>query len=317
MRANSYDFIRFLAASAVLVAHHYQSAGKKLPIEGDLGGVAVLVFFTLSGFLICRSLLGNREWAAYLSARLLRIFPNLALALVVTSVATLVWFGNYEHFGEHVGYVTGNLGMFFDGRVVQRIPGAFDGGELNRSLWSLPHEVNLYILLFLVFLAGRFSRYVVVLVGLAFGIGWGLSGMVLMGLGSYFFAGAMLAAFWEDKHAVPLGAVAAIALPFVPDFPSLQACLLALAVAGLGSSRLMAWFSKGGDPSYGMYIFAWPVQQFSMLLIESFWWSMAAALAVTTAIGYSTWHGFEKRAMAQRAWLAARLRFRGLAAMQT
>jgi peptidoglycan/LPS O-acetylase OafA/YrhL len=47
-----------------------------------------------------------------------------------------------------------------------------------------------------------------------------------------------------------------------------------------------------------MYVLAWPVQQFSMLLIAPFWLSMLAAFLVTTALGYGTWHGFEKRAMA-------------------
>jgi peptidoglycan/LPS O-acetylase OafA/YrhL len=306
VRANSYDFIRFLAVSAMLVAHHFLMAGKKLPFEGDLGGLAILVLFTLSGFLTCRSLLRDNDWAAYLSARVLRLIPNLTLALVVTSAAALVWFHNYDHLTEHLGYVLGNFGMFFDGRVIQHIPGV--DHELNRSLWSLPYGAHLYVLLLVVFRM-PYSRYLVVLLGLAFGIGWGLYdsslyGILLMGFGSYFFAGAMLAAFWEEKYAVALGAVAAVALPFVPDFPNLQAIVLALAVAGLGSSHLMAWFSKGGDPSYGMYIFAWPVQQFSMRLIDSFWISMLVAFLTTTLIGYATWHGFEKRLMARRGWLA-------------
>ena len=76
-----------------------------------------------------------------------------------------------------------------------------------------------------------------------------------------------------------------------------QSLAVAAATIGFGSSAAMAWFSKGGDASYGMYVLAWPVQQFSMLLIEPFWLSMLAAFVMTTALGYGTWHGFEKRAM--------------------
>ncbi len=65
---------------------------------------------------------------------------------------------------------------------------------------------------------------------------------------------------------------------------------MAAAVIGLGSSHAMAWFAKGGDASYGMYVYAWPVQQFALLLIGSFWLSMLVAFVVTTAIGYATWH---------------------------
>ena len=72
---------------------------------------------------------------------------------------------------------------------------------------------------------------------------------------------------------------------------------VAAATIGLGTSKAMAWFSKGGDASYGMYVFAWPMQQFSLLLIEPFWLSMLAAFAATTVLGYATWHTFEKRAL--------------------
>ena len=53
-----------------------------------------------------------------------------------------------------------------------------------------------------------------------------------------------------------------------------------------------------------MYVFAWPVQQFSLLLIEPFWLSMLAAFLTTTALGYGTWHTFEKRAMSYPTRLA-------------
>ncbi len=76
----------------------------------------------------------------------------------------------------------------------------------------------------------------------------------------------------------------------------LKSLAVAAATVGLGSSRLMTWFSRGGDASYGMYVFAWPVQQFSLLLIGSFWPSMIVAFLVTVALGYTTWHAFEKRA---------------------
>jgi peptidoglycan/LPS O-acetylase OafA/YrhL len=45
-----------------------------------------------------------------------------------------------------------------------------------------------------------------------------------------------------------------------------------------------------------------------MLLIEPFWLSMLAAFLVTTALGYGTWHGFEKRAMSYSNRFAPTLR---------
>ena len=88
----------------------------------------------------------------------------------------------------------------------------------------------------------------------------------------------------------------------------LQPFTLALGVIGLGSSKAMSRFSAGGDASYGMYIFAWPIQQFSILLIPDFWTSMLVAFVTTVAVGYTTWHAFERRAIACRSQFAMRLR---------
>ena len=119
-------------------------------------------------------------------------------------------------------------------------------------------------------------------------------------------AGAVLAIFWPyiEKRAVALGATALLPIFFLRNLLPSETIFHSLApaalVIGLGSSKAMAWFSRGGDPSYGMYIFAWPVQQFALLLIGSFWVSMLVAFLITTAIGYATWHTFEKRAMSYR-----------------
>ncbi len=58
------------------------------------------MFFCLSGFLIGQSLQRSTDWASFLAARLLRILPNLAFALVLTSAVSLVWYRNYEHLSQ-------------------------------------------------------------------------------------------------------------------------------------------------------------------------------------------------------------------------
>src|ERR1035438_4080365 len=87
---NSYDFVRFCAASAVLFSHHFAlSRIPEPPVPGygeDLGKLAVEVFFCLSGFLICRSLQKSSNWAQFVSARVLRILPNLTFSLIATSL---------------------------------------------------------------------------------------------------------------------------------------------------------------------------------------------------------------------------------------
>jgi peptidoglycan/LPS O-acetylase OafA/YrhL len=323
---NSYDFVRFCAASAVLFSHHFAlSRIPEPPVPGygeDFGKLAVEVFFCLSGFLISRSLQKSTNWAQFASARFLRILPNLTFSLTVTSVATLLWYGNYVHIWKHATFVIRNLLMFFLG-VTYTIPGVFEdakgGPAINGPLWSLPYEVWLYVLLYLCFiLGGRRSAFLIIFGALSLGIVWSVTPVVggfslgifdsfqFSRLGSFFLSGAVLAVCWPHimNRGVEVGAIALLAIIVVrnvlPSATILHSMALSATVIGLGSSRAMAWFSKGGDASYGMYIFAWPLQQFSLLLMNSFWLSMLAAFLVTTALGYVTWHAFEKRAMSSR-----------------
>jgi peptidoglycan/LPS O-acetylase OafA/YrhL len=329
---NSYDFIRFCAASAVLFSHHFDLAGRAEPLVPgygkDFGELGVEIFFCLSGFLICLSLQRSGSLALFVSARVLRIFPNLAFVLASVSVVTLFWYGNFFNLMAHLDYVAANLLMFVNG-VTHTIPGVFTDAArpaVNEPLWTLPYELWLYCLLYVLFVAGRHSRASVVVGALAIGSAWSamawtgeinigpLQGSELFRLGSFFLSGAAIGVFWHrlERHALALGAGGLIAVfltrNLLPFDSILHSLALAACVAGLGSSQAMAWFARGGDASYGIYVFAWPVQQFSMLLIGSFWLSMLAAFAVTVAIGYATWHGFEKRALSRRAQFAAYLR---------
>jgi peptidoglycan/LPS O-acetylase OafA/YrhL len=321
--ANSYDFVRFCAASAVLFSHHFDLAGFREPrvpgMREDFGEVAVEVFFCLSGFLICRSLQKSPGWNVFLAARFFRIFPNLALVLIVSSAATFLWYRNDPNAGPHIAYIVDNLLMFVKG-VTFVIPGVFKDTlrpDVNNPLWTLPYELWCYIALALLFGFGvRRSAILVLLAALVISTAWSASGHIgdvrlgpfeafeFFRLGSYFMSGAVLAVAWPwiGRHAIAVGAAGLIACIAVRNLVTIDTLLnslaLAAAVVGLGSSRLMAWFSRGGDASYGMYVFAWPVQQFALLLVAPFWLSLTVAFLVTAALGYATWHAFEKRVIA-------------------
>ncbi len=331
--ANSYDFVRFCAASAVLFSHHFDLAGLPEPqvpgYGGDFGELGVEIFFCLSGFLICRSLQKSAGWTRFILARVLRIFPNLAFVLVATSAVTLFWYGNYANLRPHAEYVTDNLLMLLKG-VTFVIPGIFTDAvkpAVNEPIWTLPYEMWCYVLLALMFLAGgRRAAICIVLGAIVISIAWSatpaigdfkighLDSQDIFGLGSFFLSGAVLAVFWPQigKHALAIGAAGLIGIFLIRNLLPVDTILLSLAFAaatiGLGSSRTMAWFSKGGDASYGIYVFAWPVQQFSLLLVGAFWPSLLAAFLATAALGYATWHTFEKRVMSYPDRIAKSLR---------
>ncbi len=321
--SNSYDFVRFCAASAVLFSHHFDLSGFREPkapgFRGELGELGLAIFFCLSGFLICLSLQRSADLKRFALARVLRIYPNLLFVLVVTSALTFFWFGNDTHLGAHIRYVADNLLMFLQD-ATRTIPGVFEQSArraVNEPLWSLPYELWLYVVLALLIVStGRAWRVATVAAALVAGAAWSAGDALgdgkigplelteLARLGSFFLSGAMLAIVWPriERYAIAVGfaGVAASALlnHFVAIDTIFSALALAAAVVGLGSARTMAWFAKGGDPSYGMYVFGWPVTQVTVPLVGSFWPAMAIAFAITTAIGYATWHAFEQRAMA-------------------
>ena len=278
--SNSYDFVRFCAASAVLFSHQFAISLRPEPaVPGygeDFGKLAVEVFFCLSGFLICQSLQKSADWAAFVAARFLRIFPNLTFSLVLTSAGTMIWYHNTAHAWQHLKFVLGNLLMFFRG-VTYVIPGIFDdaagGPAINGPLWSLPCELWLYILLFLFFLVGgrRYALYI--LAGaVVLSIMWGITPLVgdrylgpftilqFAALGSYFLCGSLLAVCWDriKPHAIPIGLAALVLLVLLRSFMPANADPAGHGARHgghlPGSSHAMAWFSRGGDASYGVYL---------------------------------------------------------------
>ncbi len=329
-RSNSYDFVRFIAAMMVLYSHHFPLAGFQEPLvpfySERFGELAVYIFFSMSGFLIYRSLDKNNDWWRFFSARFLRVMPNLTAALVLTSAVTLVYFQNYANIGHHVTYVLRNMFLVIFGATYQ-LPGVFDFmamPALNGPLWSLQYELHLYFILFLIVtFAGRYRIWVFALALPLLVYPWitethrylaGVDIFEYSRLGQMFLSGALLGYLWKywQSYAVPIGiaaVVAGLAINAILPFNSfLDAIAVAAATIGLGSSRIMSWFSRGGDGSYGMYIYAWPIQQFAIMYIGNFWLSMFVAAITTIAVGYTTWHLFEKRCMRHVDLLANTLR---------
>jgi peptidoglycan/LPS O-acetylase OafA/YrhL len=293
-RTNSFDFARFMAASGVIFSHHFPIAGFAEPrLWGiTIGGVAVEVFFLMSGYLIGKSVLSKPDFARFLAARFLRVIPNLIFVLVLTALVTLISFHNYSHWWSHLRYVAQNILMLLRGGPYYEIAGVFDGRPehaINGSIWSLPYEIWCYFLLFFILVAFPKLRAITTssFIGLCI-LAWAYIDYTLPGTG------------------INLGNLGMLGVSF---FIGAQFAMLGWSIPILTSPKL-AWFSKGGDPSYGMYIFAWPVQQYCAMLVSDFWASMSLAMIITTALGYSTWHGFEKRALSKVDAFAISLRQR-------
>lgn len=335
-RDNNFNLVRLIAAALVLYSHSYPiflGSGNPDPLKRltgmTFGSLAVDIFFVTSGFLIAGSYFSRQHLGSFIWARFLRIFPALWVALLLTVLLIGLSISNSEFFKfflhpETAEYLLQNALLLFG--LQWDLPGAFANNPyplaVNGSLWTLPWELKMYILLaFLALSCSLLGRYMkrltakgviptitllAMLVSIfndtfAFAEGRGLHLFCMFFLGSSLylhrdkidfklsvFAGSVvvliLGVFFESLFYI----FYLITLPYI---------VLYLAYVPGG---LIRRFNSFGDYSYGVYIYAFPVQQafvwaypdlgFGLLTVSSF--------LVTLVFALFSWHLVEKPALA-------------------
>lgn len=308
----------------------------------DLGTVAVDGFFALSGFLIARSAVSSPTTGRFLWRRALRILPAFWICLAVT-VAVFLPLAQVLRYGTLTGfpltgpesalsYLLSNAALYIDQFTVR---GLFDGRPVNGSLYTLFYEFACYLGVAVIGALGliRRRRGVMVVVGglltvaavadlLFAGVitGEGDVRWLFLRLGSMFVAG-VLAYQWADR--IPLrgrGAVAAVALlvgalaaaALFGQDPQSRAAYLVLAPAAVayivlfaGAFRRLHRVGSRRDLSYGLYIYAWPVQM-TLLLLGAADWPLpvfvVAALTISLGLAFLSWTVVEAPALALKSW---------------
>ena len=322
---NNFDFVRFVASSAVLYSHCFAitAFGGDEPLvrltrgEYAFGGLAVRVFFVISGFLVTRSWLRSPRLLAFVSARCLRIFPGLAVALcyciLLGAIATTLTMRDFLAHPDTFRFFWHNLIL----RTEFQLPAVFSKNPLpnaiNGSLWSLYYEIRAYM--------------VVILLGVL----W-LMRKRWLGTLSWLIAGSMIFLyrdFWglNIDHDWPVinayvcfvaGALVALnlqVLRWLGYVALLAAVLLPFLIGTLLSNPVMdiflvsgtlafaqrplpgvSSFGRYGDFSYGVYIYAFPTQQMLAWcgLTGSPFALFAAAFPLTLGLAIMSWYGVER-----------------------
>jgi peptidoglycan/LPS O-acetylase OafA/YrhL len=322
---NNFDFLRHIAAAMVIFGHSYPMLGvnpepySKLSGYIFSGGLAVQIFFVISGFLITYSWIRKPVIEPYVKNRVLRIFPafivNLLLTvLVLGPIVTTLSLHAYFHSNPWL-----YLKSVFLYPIYGSLPGVFTNTPLpgvNGVFWSLQAEVALYVLILGLGIT-RLIRWpmTMVFIGLLFLIA-NLHQIPIfphklalalpqqfLPFSIYFVIGSLF--FLYRDHIVLRGEIALIALIlFLGTFHSavgsfiscftLPYLVLYFAFCNLGS---LANFGKHGDFSYGIYIYAFPVQE---TLVYYFQHKLTpitlfiSAYFITLIIAILSWHFVEK-----------------------
>jgi peptidoglycan/LPS O-acetylase OafA/YrhL len=324
---NNFNAVRLFLAVLVIVSHafplSYGGEGREPLIritagQDSLGGMAVNLFFLISGMLITASWLRSKSMQNYLFKRILRIYPGFLVANAVSVVIAVAFSPAFRHTVASRAWVYGFFhDLVFLGSLNMIQPNAFAANPLpsaiNGSLWTISIEFGCYLLVAILGLFCLFKRRKLILL-FALGVWLFYVAKVFFGRESWlsesrylsFFLAGMLCWLFRDKIirvlSVPVGVACAGALLLSSRFPPSWSVIFPVIgsymILSIGTGRrwrFTRWTEKT-DLSYGIYLYAFPVQQviasFPSLRYAVF--NFLIALPVTAGLAWLSWHFVEE-----------------------
>lgn len=332
-RRNSFDLIRLSAAILVLFSHCFpltrQDASEPFighTAFGTFGELAVDAFFVISGYLVAGSYIRGSGPLDFVVKRALRLLPALFVAVLLTVlvlgplVTTLPLQQYFAH--DQTRHYLRNL--FLD--IQYYLPFVFTAnpypGAVNGSLWTLPLEALMYLLVMGLGMCKMLTvrGCAIAIIGFAclhFAVPSTVfteNGVVLRlmpyadltRLGTLYFMGAVLVftpVRWLRKNAL-FWALLVAPIMFTQSPMAKLLSLMALAYVTIAvahwKSETADTITKMGDYSYGVYVYAFPVQQTCVMLLgnnPSPDAVLITSLPVTLALACASWHLVEKPAL--------------------
>jgi peptidoglycan/LPS O-acetylase OafA/YrhL len=335
--ANNFDAIRLTMALFVVWSHSfaiYKGSEETEPLSVLLNGtynagnIGVLVFFIISGFLICQSYNQRKTIRNYFERRVRRIYPGYLVATAICAFIVIPIFSS--HADLNAAEVIKTLG--FNLLLQNYFPPSdvFGGLPLNGSLWSIPFEfwcyIGLAMLGFSRLLGERWPIVAIVCLTILVRIWLDLTGrrpgggfvQIIIGWQYVWFTvlPCFLAgtALYLYRDVVPRNgsmAVAGISLlicvAHIPVDPLYRRCIVNLCfVPIVAYSIIYLAFSPNiklhnvarfGDFSYGTYLYAYPIQE---ALLFVFGTKLAFPIYVVSSIilaviaGVASWFCVER-----------------------
>ncbi len=324
---NNFNLLRLAAALMVIISHSFGvlDKGNEQPmfwicnrqiIGSSLG---VFIFFAISGYLVMQSLQRVSTNWQYLRNRALRIFPALIVCNILCVVLLGLFFGSlpftaYLLRTDTWSYLWYNTALYHNQFY---LPGVFNNlkpaNDINASIWTLTPEVLLYILLLILSLLKLFKSTVVAAISFVLFMvccsllhdqsynGWPLDYYISFSM--FFFQGAALYLFrkyisFRWYWVLP----GALLIYFIPDAWvkwMLFTLLVSYVVIYIGNTRQLVSL-KGYDVSYGLYIYAYPVQQILLITIGSAinpWLQSFLTVLCTLPFAFVSWIFIERPAL--------------------
>ncbi|MCC7112797.1 MAG: acyltransferase [Burkholderiales bacterium] len=327
-RDNNVLALRYLAAAGVILFHCYALTDRwideplwRVAPPLNFGALGVQVFFVLSGVLVARSWIERPSLAAYAAARALRIYPALVAATILTIAlagagSALPW-REFLASGATWRYLAGTATGY---DALAALPGAYAANPyphaVNGSLWTLPVELRLYVAVAIAGVLGLLVRPRAWLVASALLVGAALAWPDRVPLdprgpdtrlAALLFLLGSLATVWRARVvlSVPAAALLVVAVAVDPGGALREGPAFAVALAyvvlvvGWHPALRVPAVHRAPDASYGLYVYAFPIQQTIVRLDRDIGplALFAATLAATLALAALSWTLIEAPAL--------------------
>jgi peptidoglycan/LPS O-acetylase OafA/YrhL len=327
-QSNGLNAVRLMLASGVIIWHSFPLTGRSiefLPLRQLLAEGWVDGFFAASGFLIVASWVRRPDWVAFLTARVLRIMPAFWTCLIMTGflfVPLVLLIANIAlpagYWASAASYLSSNALLRMHQYDIAGTPfGVPLAGTWNGSLWTLWWEFLCYLaVMALGVLRLTQRRWSLELVFL-----FAFAGSVLVGAGvveNYYYVnaarfGVMFAAgalIYRHRARIPVNWTLAVlsvvlvgAAAWLPNYRVVAAIPLAYLVIVFGAVLRHPAFRLRNDISYGVYVYAFPVQQalavLGLQLLPPLVFA-AAAVRPTVLLAAGSWWLVEKPSLRLR-----------------
>lgn len=283
-RRNNFDGLRLIAAMMVVLSHMASLGGEReWQVQGvNWGLIGVACFFAISGYLVLGSWRSDPDIGRFLHRRYLRIAPAL-LVVMPLSFALVAAMG---------------LRGFPDNPV----------HLLNGSLWTIYYEVTFYLLLPAAAILTK--RVTLTAVSLLVGIYVAFPTYLMLENPAFFFYFGVPFAVGLALMEYPVlrrwwWAISGLGIACLPLHPASIGLIVAPLVIWIGTRSwpLLREAGRYGDLSYGIYIWAWPIQQTVIALLgheTGYWYLISVALPLILALAWLSWRLVEAPALSRK-----------------
>ncbi|PUE21256.1 hypothetical protein B9Z48_02230 [Limnohabitans sp. WS1] len=327
-RSNNFNALRFLFASLVILSHapELQDGDRSREVLTQIfgtisfGEMAVQCFLLISGYLIVKSWQERPQVAVFLTHRILRIYPGFVAASLVCALLIAPVFGASDY------WVQFKMGDYLKSLLFLKqpaIPEVFAGSHyaaVNGSMWSISYEFKCYFIALVFGLLGGLKKRNVWLALAIFCTvfhvinrsGWANlpSDLTIRLLMAFAYGGC----FYLYENALPWrsslagwGLLLMAVLLFFPMTAQPALCLLGgYAILYFAKSGpLVLGFHRWPDISYGVYLYAWPLNKIWLWYFPEMNLAALVLLVFCSSVlaGLLSWYAVEKTCLKLKALL--------------